>query len=281
MFRRQRYDTISAMHTVETIAAYLERYAPLRLAEQWDNVGLSVGRRDRGVARVMTCLTVTPATVAEAVEAKADLIVTHHPMPFDALRRLTSDTTTGRVLLELIAARIAVYSPHTAFDSAERGINQRLAEGLKLRGITPLVPDDEGQGAGRWGWLEEPCSLEQLAEAVGEFLAIEHVQFVGEPKQPVRTVAVACGAADGFLVAARQTGCDAMVLGETRFHTCLEAEAVGVGLVLPGHFASERFAVEQLADVLAGEFPALEVWASRRERDPVRWASRRAQRVER
>ena len=269
------------MHTVETIAAFLERFAPPRLAEEWDNVGLLVGWRDRCIARLMTCLTVTPATAAEAVEAKVDLIVAHHPMPFDALRRLTSDTTTGRTLLELIAARIAVYSPHTAFDSAEQGVNQRLAEGLKLRGIMPLVPNDEGQGAGRCGWLEEPRTLQRLAEAAGEFLAIEHVQFVGAPDQSVRTVAVACGAAGGFLTPARQTGCDAMVLGETRFHTCLEAEAAGVGLVLPGHFASERFAVEQLADVLAGEFPALEVWASRRERDPVRWASPRVQRVER
>ena len=62
-----------------------------------------------------------------------------------------------------------------------------------------------------------------------------------------------------------------MVLGEARFHTCLEAEAAGIGLLLPGHFASERFAVECLADVLGRQFPDVQVWASRREHDPVRW----------
>lgn len=113
--------------------------------------------------------------------------------------------------------------------------------------------------------------LRQLARRVQEFLSIERLQLVGDPKQPVRTVAVACGAAGELLEAARNTACDCLVLGETRFHTCLEAEAVGVGLVLAGHFASERFAVECLAEVLTRQFPHLGVWASVQERDPIRW----------
>ena len=103
------------------------------------------------------------------------------------------------------------------------------------------------------------------------FLNVPHLQVVGGDDWPVRRVAVACGAADELLAAARAAACDAMLLGEARFHTCLEAEAAGIGLVLPGHFASERFAVERLADVLAQVFPQLEIWASRQERDPLRW----------
>ena len=118
------------MPTVAAIAAFLEQLAPFRLAEDWDNVGLLVGDRERSVTKLMTCLTVTPASAAEAVEAGAELIVTHHPMPFAATKRLTADTTVGRMLLDLIAARIAVFSAHTAFDSAGEGINQRLAAGL-------------------------------------------------------------------------------------------------------------------------------------------------------
>jgi len=220
----------------------------------------------------MTCLTVTPASAAEAIECGAELIVTHHPIPFNAVKRLTTETTTGRLLLELIAAKIAVYSAHTAFDSAAEGINQRLAAGLALRGIVPLVPQTEGQGAGRWGWLDKPISLHELAARLKEFLNIERLHVVGQPEQPVRTVAVACGAAGEFLDAARHNGCDAMVLGEARFHTCLEAEASGIGLLLPGHFASERFAVERLAEALGRRFPELDAWPSRRERDPLRWA---------
>lgn len=257
------------MPTIAAISTFLERFAPPRLAESWDNVGLLVGDRQQEVRRVMTCLTVTPTTAAEAIRDEADLIVAHHPMPFAAVKRLTTDTTVGRLLLDLIAARVAVYSPHTAFDSAAEGINQRLAEGLGLRGIAALVPQEEGQGTGRFGSPEEPTTLSQLAARLMEFLGIEHLQMVGRPEQTVRTVAVACGAAGELLDAARSARCDAMVIGETRFHTCLEAEASDIGLLLPGHYASERFAVESLADVLARQFPEVEIWASRQERDPI------------
>jgi dinuclear metal center YbgI/SA1388 family protein len=259
------------MLTIETVATFLKQFAPPELAEDWDNVGLLVGDAGGPVRRVMTCLTVTPASVAEAIERKAELVVAHHPMPFQPLRRLTAETTVGRLLLKLIEAQIAVYSPHTALDSAQEGINQRLASGLGLRGIWPLVPRDASVGAGRWGWLPEPLVLGQLADRAKEFLSVERLRIVGDPQQPIRTVAVACGAAGELLDAAREAGCDCMVTGEARFHTCLEAEATGIALLLPGHFASERFAVECLAEVLAGEFPQLEVWASRREQDPLRW----------
>lgn len=259
------------MSTVATIAAFLEQFAPTRLAESWDNVGLLVGRRDRPVERLMTCLTLTPTTVAEAVGRGAELVVAHHPLPFHPVKRLTAETHVGAMLLDLIAAGAAVYSPHTAFDSAAEGINQRLALGLGLRGIAPLTMDETGLGQGRFGWLGEAITVEQLAGRVKEFLAIDRVQWVGQPGQSVQMIAVGCGASGELLEAARQQDCDAMVLGETRFHTCLEAEASRIALVLPGHFASERFAVEALAELLAVEFPSVEVWASRDERDPLRW----------
>jgi dinuclear metal center YbgI/SA1388 family protein len=259
----------TTMPTIATIAAFLEQLAPFRLAEDWDNVGLLVGHRDRNVAKLMTCLTVTPASAAEAIEAGVELIVTHHPMPFNAVKRLTADTTPGRVLLDLIAAGVAVFSAHTAFDSAPEGINQRLATGLQLRGIAPMIPHPEGQGAGRWGWLTETIPLAELASRLKRFLKIERLQLVGDRNKPVHTVAVACGAAGELLEAAQQNACDAMLVGEARFHTCLEAEALGIALLLPGHFASERFALDCLADVLARQFPDLQVWASRKEKDPI------------
>ena len=260
------------MHTVADIAEFLNAFAPPALAESWDNVGLLVGRSEQSVHRVMTCLTITPESAAEAIEKRADLIVTHHPLPFRPLKRLTGETSEGRLLLDLIAARIAVFSPHTAFDSATEGINQRLATGLKLAEVAPLVPADEpGQGAGRYGLLAEPLELERLALRVKQLLEIKNVQAVGLLDRPVHRVAVACGSAGEFLAPAHAAGCDCLVTGEVRFHTCLEAESLGMGLVLAGHFASERFAVEELADVLAGQFAALEVWVSQREKDPLHW----------
>jgi dinuclear metal center YbgI/SA1388 family protein len=259
------------MITLGEIAAFLDEFAPPRLAEDWDNVGLLVGDRSRNARRVMTCLTITPASAAEAIERETQLVVTHHPLPFHALKKLTTETTTGRILLELIAARVGVYSPHTAFDSARRGINQRLAEGLGLENIHPLVPGEPEGGAGRRGQFPQALTLLGFAERVKQFLALDRVRIVGEPGLTVRDVAVTCGAAEGFLDAARRSGCNGMLIGEARFHSCLEAEASGIGLVLPGHYASERFAVEHLADVLGRQFTDLEIWASQVERDPIRW----------
>ena len=117
--------------------------------------------------------------------------------------------------------------------------------------------------------------LGELAQRLMTFLGIANLQIVGNREQKIRTVAVACGAAGEFLEAARKAACDAMVLGEARFHTCLEAEAWGIGLLLPGHFASERFAVEELAGLLGRQFPEVQVWASRQERDPLEWIGSR------
>jgi dinuclear metal center YbgI/SA1388 family protein len=260
------------MLTVADVARFLDEFAPPTLAESWDNVGLLVGSGQQTVERVMTCLTITPASAAEAVSQRANLVVSHHPLPFRPLARLTADSTEGRLLLALIEAKIAVFSPHTAFDSAQRGINQRLADGLALQDAAPLVPGAEpGQGAGRFGRLAATISLDQLAGRVKQLLGIDNLHAVGPLDQAVETVAVACGSAGEFVGPAKAADCDALVTGEVRFHTALEAESLGLGLVLAGHFASERFAVEQLANVLAEQFPGLHVWSSVQERDPLHW----------
>jgi dinuclear metal center YbgI/SA1388 family protein len=262
------------MTDVQSIRDFLGEFAPIRLAGDWDNVGLLVGDPARPVGRVMTCLTVTPASASEALREQADLIVTHHPLPFRPLNRLTTETTPGRLLWDLIHGGVAIYSPHTAFDSAAAGINFQLAEGLGLEGIAPLVArtdEPEGVGAGRYGRLAEPATLTDVAAKLKAFLSLARLQAVGSPDHRVTRVAVACGAAGQFLDPARRAGCDLLVTGETNFHTCLEAEAQHVALLLPGHFASERFALETLAQRIAQRFPHLTVWASRDERDPLRW----------
>jgi dinuclear metal center YbgI/SA1388 family protein len=261
------------MTILREICHFLDLFAPPHLAEEWDNVGLLVGDPEQAISRVMTCLTVTPASAAEAVRQRADLIVTHHPLPFKPLKRLTSANTPGRLLLSLIRAGIAVHSPHTAFDSAMSGINQQLSEGLGLIDVRPLVPAADGQplGSGRFGTFLQPQSLSNLAARIKAFLKIDQVQVVGRAEQSVASAAVACGSAGSFLEPAIQSGCQLLVTGETSFHTCLEAEANNVALLLVGHYASERFAVEGLAEVLAGQFGGLTVWSSRDERDPLAW----------
>jgi dinuclear metal center YbgI/SA1388 family protein len=262
------------MTAIRDIATYLDTLCPPQLAESWDNVGLLVGDPDAAVTGAMTCLTITSETVAEAIRDGAQLIVTHHPLPLRPLGRLTTATPEGRYLLSLIRAGVAIYSPHTAFDSAAEGINQRLAAGLGLTQIAPLVtgPDTPpGTGSGRQGSVAAGTTLLQLAERAKQFLRTGPVQVVGAPDRPLARVAIACGSGGDFLAIARDAGCEVLVTGETRFHTCLEAEATGVALLLTGHYASERFAVEALAAVLAARFGDVHIVASQCERDPLRW----------
>lgn len=261
--------------TIDALAQYLAQVAPLALAESWDNVGLLVGDRSRHVERLMTCLTITPPVVAEAVRRQAELIVVHHPLPFQPLKRLTADTTAGRMLLELIAAGVAVYSAHTAMDSAANGINQQWAETLQLEQIRPLQPleSDDGNdsplGAGRIGIPRAGETLQNLARRAQTAVAAGTVRMVGEAEQSVRKIAIACGSGGSFVGTAARRGCDALITGEANFHACLEAQATGVGLILVGHFASERFAMERLAGQIGEQFPELDVWASTAERDPL------------
>lgn len=261
------------MPTVGEIAQVLEQLAPLGLAEEWDNVGLLVGESGWPAARVMTCLTVTVETVAEAIDGGANLIVAHHPLPFRPIKSITSESTVGLLLLQLIRNSIAVYSPHTAFDSASAGINQHLAIGLGLQEIKPLRPaalGDADEGAGRMGGAGELLTLRDLADRTKEFLNLDSVRIVGRDDNSASRVAIACGSGGSFLDTAIAADCDALVTGEASFHTCLEAEARNVGLVLAGHFASERFALMSLADYLTDQLSTVTVWASRAERDPIR-----------
>ena len=259
------------MTILEAICQELALIAPLRLAESWDNVGLLVGDRKQTVKRVMTCLTISPAVVDEAVNEAVDLIVTHHPLPFKSLQRITSDTVPGQMLLRLIAAGTAIYSAHTAFDSALVGINQMWADSLSLEACLPLVePDDDSDlGAGRVGVLPEPTTLGALILQTAATVGATAPRRVGAPEQAVSKVGFACGSGGSFLAAARRQGCDALITGEATFHTCLEAESLGIGLGLLGHYWSERFAMERLAERLSGEFAELTIWPSRSERDPI------------
>jgi dinuclear metal center YbgI/SA1388 family protein len=262
------------MTLVADFCDFLDEFAPPALAAEWDNVGLLVGDRAQKVERLMTCLTITPAAAAEAIGQRADLIVTHHPLPFKPLKRLTADQPAGRILLDLIRAGIAIHSPHTAFDSAAAGINQQLAAGLGLADIQPLEPAADvapAVGSGRFGQLGQPQPLGQLAARLKQFLNIRGVQAVGDLQMPIGRVAVACGSAGEFLDVAIRRGCQVLVTGETRLHTCYEAESRGAALLLAGHYASERFGVENLAQILARQFPSVTVWASQREADPVQW----------
>lgn len=265
------------MTTVADVCRYLELFAPTALAEDWDNVGLLLGDRQNSVTKIMTCLTMTVDVANEAIAEGADVVVTHHPIPFKSVKRITTDSPTGALLWKLASNGIAVYSPHTAFDSARDGINQQLADGLGLTNVKPLIPLEqtdnaslEGLGTGRRGDCP-PLTLGTLASSVESFLHVDGLHLVGDAEMEITRVGIGCGSAGEFIRPAIRAGCQALLTGEARFHTCLEAKALGIAMILPGHYASERFALETLAAQLADEFKDASVWASHQESDPLKW----------
>ena len=253
---------------LQTFVSYLDEQYPSTTAEDWDNVGLLVGDLSAAVFKAMTCLTLTPNVCREAVDEKVSLIVSHHPFPFQPIKRITSESIEGRLLLQLIRHGIAVYSPHTAHDSAADGVNRQLADLFELTDLEPLNLN----GSGRIGNLPTTQSLTDLVALVDRRLG--RCSFVGDPDRRVKRIAVGCGAADEFVQAAANGNADLLLVGEARFHTCLLAEALGLALILPGHYASEHFAVETLAEKIAARFPAIPCFPSRTERDVLRFEER-------
>lgn len=273
--------------TVKCIADWMERIAPVRLSAEWDNTGLLLGDSQREVNRVMTCLTLTPESVEEAVTHRADLVISHHPLPFRPLKKITANEPTGRLLWELACAGVSVYSPHTAWDSAASGINAQLASRLKLRKVVPLIaekhdapplltsesdsftnPKAESLGTGRAGDLERECTLAELAKLICEEVPYCRPRVVDAGHSIVR-VGIVCGSGGSLIEAAVLSECDLFLTGEATFHQCLEAKGAGLSMLMIGHFASEKFAMDSLAALCRAEFASLEVWGSINEMDPV------------
>ncbi|TWT87823.1 Nif3-like dinuclear metal center hexameric protein [Neorhodopirellula pilleata] len=270
---------------VEHVCQAMAQIAPLRLAEDWDNVGLLLGDRWSPARRVMTCLTITLDVVAEAEDEKVDLIIAHHPFPFKAVNKITTDSPSGGLLWRLSRAGISLYSAHTAMDSAAGGINEQWAAALGLTDVKPMIPDpsDPQVGSGRVGKLTGPVpeTAAQILDRAVRFCAATRPRLAGVPDRPVRRVGVACGSGGSFVSAAMRAGCDLLLTGEATFHACLEAENTGISLGMVGHYYSERFAMDELARRLRSlplelqksakmthpDPQDYQVWASRREKD--------------
>ena len=112
---------------IKDITAVIEKISPLKLAQDWDNVGLLMGDAKRNVKNILLTIDVTGEVVAEAKRLKTDLIISYHPIIWDGLKQITADGPSG-VVYDLIRCGIAVFSIHTAFDSAVGGVNDGLAE---------------------------------------------------------------------------------------------------------------------------------------------------------
>lgn len=257
------------MTSLSTVMVALGSIAPLSLAESWDNVGLLLGAPNRAVRTAMTCLTLTSQVLDEAISEKVDLVIPHHPIPFKPLNRITTDTPTGEILIKAAENRIAIYCSHTAWDNAEFGINRQLADLMQLEKIEPLIPASQPHpqhvGTGRCGLFTIPIEVEKIQRTLEDQLGKVSFRTTHSSDRQVRRVGIVCGSGGSCLDLAAKKGCDCFLTGEATYHQCLEAEARGICLIQIGHHASEFFAMQRMAELLANEIPSIRFFCSQTE----------------
>ncbi|HVH45251.1 MAG TPA: Nif3-like dinuclear metal center hexameric protein, partial [Labilithrix sp.] len=212
------------------ILRILDELAPLRYAEDWDNVGLLVGDPAAEVRRVLVTIDYSASVADEASGREADLVVAYHPPLFAPVKRVPH----GAPWADAVRRGIALYSPHTALDVALGGTNDFLADacGIAEAARSPLQSfrsrpgsiEPEGIGLGRVGDIA-PVTLADLVARVKSALGLEYVLASGALDAPVSRVAVAAGAGGELLGEAASAGANVFVTGEIRHHDALSALA--------------------------------------------------------
>lgn len=233
----------------------MERIAPRRLAEEWDNPGLLIGSPGDEVNKILVALDVREETIDRAVEDGCDMIVAHHPLIFRGLKAVRTDDVIGGKIARLIKSGIAVFAAHTNLDSAAGGVNDVLAERLGLRSLVPLLDGAaEGEpGLGRIGSLEQAISPEEFAERVKVSLGLSSLRIVRAGSREIGRVALCGGSGAEFIGKAAAKGADAYVTGDVKYHDAECAIGLGIHVFDAGHFATEQPIVARLAERLARE----------------------------
>ena len=248
---------------LDRVLERLAALAPLELAEEWDNVGLLVEPAvHRTIRKICLTIDLTEPVLDEALAGKADLIVAYHPPLFHPVRRLSRSVPAQRVLLRAIRAGLALYSPHTALDSATLGVNDWLADGLgaglrrslarpRAAGALPGGDAEEHQqeppvvGQGRELILRSPATLNTLLKRIKQHLGLTRLRVAraerhrqGHPgSEPIERVALSAGAGAEVLAG---SDADLLLTGEMRHHDVLAAVARSQSVVLCDHTNTER-----------------------------------------
>lgn len=237
------------------IMGAMEKIAPKKLAEEWDNPGLLVGTPEREVSHVLVCLDVRESVVDEAIEKGCEMIVSHHPVIFRAMKKIRTDRPEGRLLAKLVSHGIAVFSAHTNLDSAAGGVNDELASRLSLENILPLSPGED-ESLGRIGELGEPMEADAFASFVKKRLSAPYVRLVRAGRHLIKKVGVCGGSAAELIERAAFLGCDAFVTGDVRYHEAERAANLRIHVVEAGHFYTEKIIVPVVVEKLRKIFVA-------------------------
>ncbi|MBP3663295.1 MAG: Nif3-like dinuclear metal center hexameric protein [Bacteroidales bacterium] len=244
-------------HKVKDVMAVIEEFAPLALQEKWDNSGLCIGSPEDKVSSVLLGLDCTPELVDEAIACGADMIVTHHPLIFSGLKKISAEDLVGEAVVKAIRAGISVYAAHTSADKVIAGVSGAMAARLGLKGVRILDEDGEGTGLGVVGNLPEPMTAQDALELVKERFALKVVKSSKPVGCKIERVAM-CGGSGGSLIgAARAAGAQLYISGDISYHNFFTPE--GFMIMDIGHYESEIEIVDILFSLIKKNFPTFAV----------------------
>ena len=240
----------------------LESLSPAAFAEEWDNIGLLAGRRDREVGAVYIALDATDDVIEEAVRLGADMLLTHHPLIFKKLNRVNTDDFIGRRVYQLIRNDISYFAMHTNFDVM--GMADAAADelALKNREVLNVTFEDDisKEGCGRVGTLRERMSVADLAELVKQKFHVPNVRVFGDLGDIVEVAAVMPGSGGSFIKDAINAGADVMITGDIDHHEGIDAVAQGLTVIDAGHYGIEKLFIPYMEEFIRRELPGLKVF---------------------
>ena len=259
----------------------LEHYAPLPLQEGYDNAGLQVGLTEAvEVSGALLCLDVTEDVVDEAIRKGCNLIVSHHPLIFRKLARISDENYVQCTVRKAIKNDIAIVSMHTNMDAAKGGVNFKIAEKLGLRNLRFFGGEKEIDGVkGGEGVIGEitdetdalhadGIAADDLVLMLRERFQAECVQCNQLLRRPIRKVAL-CGGAGSFLLdAAIAAGADAFITGEMHYHEFFGHEQE-IQICVIGHYQSEQFTSEIFRSIITEKCPGVKCEISEINTNPI------------
>ena len=262
--------------TLREVVAALESVYPPETAMDWDQVGLVAGDLDQAVRTVHFAVDPTLTVVQEAVDAGADLLVTHHPLLLRGIHSVATTGAKGETLTRAILGDLAIYGAHTNADVASPGVCDALATAVGLTDVVPL--EDVPSALGRVGYLAAPMTLRAFADQVADGLpaTVGGIRVSGDPAALVERVAVLGGSGDDRFEVVRAADVDVYVTADLRHHPALEERETTRGgrpyLVDAGHWASEYVwlasAERRLLEVVRGGSSRLETYISTLRTEP-------------
>ena len=242
---------------VKDIIRVIEEFAPLSIQESWDNSGLCIGSPEDVVSSVLLGLDCTPELVDEAIACGADMIVTHHPLIFSGLKRISPDNPVGEAVMKAIKAGISIYAAHTSADKVIAGVSGAMAAKLGLEDVRILDEDGEGTGLGVVGNLPEPLSAEEAVRLVKDSFGLKAMRASRPVDGMISRIAM-CGGSGGSLIgAAMKSGAQLYISGDISYHNFFTRE--GFMIMDIGHYESEIEIVDILFSLIKKNFPTFAV----------------------